>query len=71
MPWLADSDVAFTMTRGTASPSACGQAITRTVTARSTTNAISRPAAAQLAAVAAPDPIAINVSQYAARSASA
>ena len=43
------------MTSGTASPSACGQAMTSTVTSRSTANERSRRAASQTTRVTAPD----------------
>ena len=39
IPWRAASAVAFTITRGIASPNACGHAMTSTVTARSTAKA--------------------------------
>ena len=48
-------------TRGTASPNACGQAITRTATRRATANAISAPAASQATSVIVPPTTAITV----------
>ena len=70
-PLRAPSVVEIAMTSGTASPSACGQAITSTVTSRSTANAALRPAASHPTKVSAPAPSATMVSQNAARSARA
>ena len=54
-------------TRGTASPSACGQAMTITVTMRSTANGASAPRANQTNSVVAPTESVIQVSHCAAR----
>ena len=54
-------------TSGTASPSACGQAMTMTVTMRSTANGTSAPSASQTKSVAPPTESAIQVSHCAAR----
>ena len=57
MPALAEVDVEMAMTRGIASPRACGQAITSTVTVR-TKASLRPPCAHQSAKVAAPDTVA-------------
>ena len=66
-PLRADSDVETATTKGTASPSACGQAITITVTVRSSAKAKSLPKASHTPRVAPPPPSATSVSQNAAR----
>src|SRR2546425_265685 len=53
----AEVDVEMAMTRGIASPRACGQAITSTVTVR-TKASLRPPCAHQSAKVAAPDTVA-------------
>ena len=70
-PWRAPSVVEIATTSGMARPSACGQAITSTVTTRSITNAAGRPASDQPTSVAAAATTATTVSRSAARSASA
>jgi len=70
-PVRAPKVVEMAITRGMASPSACGHATTRTETTRSTVNAGFAPTAAQTIAVSAPEATATTVSANAARSASA
>jgi hypothetical protein len=69
-PERAPSVVEIASTSGTASLSACGQAITSTVTSRSIAVAAAAPQISHAAKVVAPAPSAIQVSQDAARSAS-
>ena len=62
-PLRAPSVVEIAMTSGTARPRAWGQAMTSTVTSRSTAYAASAPAASQAARVMAPAASATIVSQ--------
>ncbi len=68
-PFFAARAVAFAVTSGIARPSACGQAITRTVTASATEPVRSRPTPSQTSNVAVAAPTAMYASQPAARSA--
>ena len=68
-PLRAEIEVEMATTRGTANPSACGQAMTMTVTIRSRAKAKPRPPrASQAIKVSAPTPTAITVSHMAALS---
>jgi hypothetical protein len=63
----AESPVETATTRGTASPRACGQAITMTVTAGASAHGTETPVAYHAAGVAAPPPSATAVGHTAAR----
>ncbi len=59
MPFFADTPVALTVTSGMARPSACGQAMTRTVTVRVTAKLTSPRTAYQVRKVMSPAPTAM------------